>query len=88
MTLAAELVGFLEVDQFSASRVEHIPVVRIMTGHAPPVFLIVFEYDIVMEFFQFSALEVDFHFGMTLGAGEYPLGEGRRWDLYVILFVS
>jgi hypothetical protein len=68
MTLTTELVGFLERNQFSAGRVEHISVFGVMAVHTPTVFFIVFEDDIIMEFFQFTAFEVDLHILMTHGA--------------------
>jgi hypothetical protein len=68
VTLAAELVGFLETDQLSAGRMKHIAVFGVMAVYAPAVFLIVFEDDIIMEFFQFTALEVGLHIFMAHGA--------------------
>ena len=73
MTLAAEFVGFLETDQLSAGCVEHISIVCVMAVHAPSVFLVVFEDDIIMEFFQFPALEVDFQIRMAHCAREKVL---------------
>ena len=70
MTLAAELVGFLETDQLSTGCMQHISVVGVMTGHAPTVFLIVSEHYIIMEFFQFPALDIDLHICMAHCAWE------------------
>ena len=69
MTLTAEFVGFLETDQLSARAVEHVAVVGVVAIHAPAVFLVVFENDVIMEFFQFPAFEIDFHVFVTHGAG-------------------
>jgi hypothetical protein len=85
MTLAAEFVGFSEIDQFAAGRVQHISIIGIVTIHAPPVFFIVFKDDIFVEFFQLSSLEVDFHVGMTSRTGENILAEGGRRDLDIHL---
>jgi hypothetical protein len=73
VTLAAEFVGFVEAYQFSACCVEHISIVCIMTVHAPSVFFVVPENDIIMKIFQFSTLIVDFYIRMTIYAGEYSL---------------
>jgi hypothetical protein len=52
---------------------QHISVVGVMAVHAPSVFLVVFEDDIIMEFFQLSALEVDLHIFMAHCAREKVL---------------
>ena len=51
MTLAAQLIGFFEIDQFPAGRVQHVSIICVMTIHAPSVFFIMFEDDIIMKIF-------------------------------------
>ena len=58
VALATQLVGFLEIDQFASSRVQHVSVIRVMAVYAPPVFLVVREDDVIMEIFQLPPLEV------------------------------
>jgi len=85
MTLAAQLIGFSEIDQFAAGRVQHISIVGIMTIHTPPVFFVMLKNDILMEFYQLSSLEVDLHVGMTFRTGKNTLAEGGRRDLNIHL---
>ena len=73
VTLAAEFVGFLETDQLSAGGVEEIAIVGVMAVHAPAVSFIVFENDIIMEVFQYPALEIDLHICMAHRAREKVL---------------
>jgi hypothetical protein len=88
VTLATELVGFVETDQLSAGCMQHISVVGVMAIHAPSIFFIVLEYDIVMEFFQFSALEVNFHICMTHCTREKILAQRRGRNLNINLLSS
>ena len=81
MALATKLIRLFKIDQFAAGRVEHISIVCIVTIDAPPVLFVVFEYDVIMEFFQRSSIWVGFHIGMTLCAGKHILTEGRRGEL-------
>jgi hypothetical protein len=85
MTLAAQLIGFLEIDQFPAGRVQHVPIVGVMTIHAPPIFFIVLENDIIMEIFQLPSLEVNIQVGMTFRTGKHILAEGGRRNLDIHL---
>jgi hypothetical protein len=86
MALAAEFIGFLKIDQFSAGRVQHISIIGIVTIHTPPVLFIVFEEDIIMKIFELSPLEIGFHIGVTFRAGKNVLTEGRGRDLDIQLF--
>jgi hypothetical protein len=89
VALTAQLIGFLVIDQLASGSVEHVAIFGIVAVQTPPVLLIMFEHDVVMEVFQFSPLPVDFQIGMALGTGEDAFAE-RRWrdrDLLLILWI-
>jgi len=85
MTLAAEPVGFVKIYRFSAGKVEPIPVLSIVAVKTPAALFTVIEHDIIMEFFELSSLEVDFHLPVTVRTGEYPLCKRRRRNLDIPL---
>jgi len=65
--------------------VEHVSIRSIMAIQAPSVFLIMLEFDIIVEFFQLSSLGISLHIRVTRRAGEDILAKGRRGHLDVLL---
>jgi hypothetical protein len=85
VALTAELVGFLVIDQLASGSVKHVAVFGIVTVETPPILFVVFEHDVVVEFFQLSPIPVDLQIGMALGTGEDVLGKRRRRDCDLLL---
>jgi hypothetical protein len=74
MALAAQLVGFLKINQFTAGRMQHVTIIGIVAVHAPPVFFVMLKINIIVEIFQLPSFGVGFHVGMTLRTWEYTFG--------------
>ena len=77
MALAAEIVRFLEANDFSVREAQGIPVVRIVAIKAPAAGHVL-ELDVLMHTFEFSRCTVHRHPLVALRAGEYPLRKRRR----------
>jgi len=86
MALAAEPVGFRELDEPSVREVQEIAILRIVTVQAPAVPLVVVQIDPFVLEGQFAAFPVHIVFRvMTIAAWENILAEGRRRNLDLIL---
>ena len=84
VALAAQFIGFFEIQQPAVGQVQFVAVFGVVAVQAPAVFFVVFQYDVVVKLFQFPAFRVGFPVGMTFRAGKNVFAERRRRDLDVL----
>jgi hypothetical protein len=84
VTLPAQKVGVLEIDQLTvAEREEIVPLFRVMTVEAPHTYSPMFELNVSMNEQGFTPLEIyrEVLFRTVTGAtGGNSLGQGLEWD--------
>ena len=80
MALAAKPVRFGKGEALPGGQPQAVPVLRMVTVQAPELSCGMPRDNSGMLILKFPALEVGFHLGVAVGAGEDPLGEGGGGD--------
>jgi hypothetical protein len=86
MALAAQTVALVKLDEFPIVEPQLVPVLCVVTVETPPHGFCMVEFDVVVGLFEFPLFPVDFHGGVALTAGEYPLRERGRADRELLFF--
>ena len=72
MTLPTELIGLLESYGLAAGKVQPVPTLGVVAVEAPPMFLVVFQDDVIVRVDELAARPVrrQVLFVVTLGTGK------------------